>query len=286
MNVRLRPSLLAGLAILVIAPAQTRAAGSYDNCNNFIDSLPAVISTQGVWCLRKDLSTAQASGEAIAIATNNATIDCNGFKLGGLAAGAGTQTVGISTGGRLNATVRNCTIRGFLYGLYLNGSGGHVVEDNRFEGNTYVGFLVNGDGSMVRRNQVLDTGGTTLDVLETIGIHVWDGVDVLDNTVSGVTVPNAGRVPVGIRVDGGTGSISGNRVRGLAPSGEEYGIDTQSQGNPMLVGNQLRGSGSLLPGSIGIYCGGSTQTRVKDNIIAGFLAGHDCGDAGGNDSPP
>src|SRR5690606_14995164 len=74
--------ILAGLASVLPA----RAADDYDACAGFIDSVPATITSQGVWCLRKDLSTAIASGSAITIATNNVTIDCNGFKLGGLAA--------------------------------------------------------------------------------------------------------------------------------------------------------------------------------------------------------
>jgi hypothetical protein len=87
--------LLLGLLLWVVAillawpwivpPAQ--AAESYDNCSGYIDSVPAVIATQGTWCLRKDLSTAQTSGNAIEIAANNVVIDCNDFKLGGLAAG-------------------------------------------------------------------------------------------------------------------------------------------------------------------------------------------------------
>src|SRR5690606_24652633 len=83
--------LLGGLA----ATQPARAAQSYDACTGFIDSVPATISTQGVWCLRKDLSTNITSGNAITIATNNVTIDCNDFKLGGLAAGNGSNAFGI-----------------------------------------------------------------------------------------------------------------------------------------------------------------------------------------------
>jgi hypothetical protein len=119
------------------------AAESYDNCTGFIDTLPATINTQGTWCLRKDISTAMASGMAITIAVHNVTIDCNDFKLGGLAAGTATEAVGIYADERNNITVRNCNVRGFMYGLGFIGafasnggtSGGHVVEDSRFDGN-------------------------------------------------------------------------------------------------------------------------------------------------------
>jgi hypothetical protein len=46
-----------------------------------------MIGKQGVWCLRKDQSTANTSGSAITINTNNVTVDCNDFKIGELAAG-------------------------------------------------------------------------------------------------------------------------------------------------------------------------------------------------------
>src|SRR5690606_30008425 len=72
------------LGLLWLAPAPATAADSFDSCTGYIDSLPATISSQGVWCLRGHLSTGISSGDAISINTNNVTIDCNDFKLGGL----------------------------------------------------------------------------------------------------------------------------------------------------------------------------------------------------------
>src|SRR4029078_12340445 len=92
--------LLAALA--ASAPRSAHAAESYDNCSGFITSLPAVISTQGTWCFKQDLATAITSGNAISINTNNVTLDCNDFKLGGLAAGAGTMTYGVAATSRVN----------------------------------------------------------------------------------------------------------------------------------------------------------------------------------------
>src|SRR5262245_2921543 len=64
------------------------------NCTP-ITSLPAVITVQGIYCLTGNLNTAMTSGNAIDIQTNNVILDLNGYKLGGLAAGLGTQTNGI-----------------------------------------------------------------------------------------------------------------------------------------------------------------------------------------------
>ena len=181
--------LLLTLALLA-TPRAVHAAESYDNCTGFIASLPAVISTQGTWCFNKDLNTAIATGNAITVATNNVTIDCNNFKLGGLAAGIGTQTTGIVSVDRVNTTVRHCNIRGFWYGLWFTGTiatnYGHVIEDNRFDGNTFVGLAVESDSAVVRRNRVTDTGGTTLNA-DAVGIlSQGSSIDFLDNTVSGV----------------------------------------------------------------------------------------------------
>ena len=99
-----RAGLLVLLGIACFA-APVQAAESYDNCTGFIDSLPATISTQGTWCLRKHLYTSVTSGAAISVLTDNVTVDCNHFRLSGLGAGIGTNAVGISAGAsRLNAT--------------------------------------------------------------------------------------------------------------------------------------------------------------------------------------
>jgi len=272
---------------LIAAPFPARAAQSLDTCVGFIDTLPATITTQGTWCLRHDLSIAITSGEAITINTNNVTIDCNDFKLGGLAAGAGTQANGIYADGRLNATVRHCNIRGFLNGVLLEGTGGgHVVEDNRFDGNTYTGASVAGDGSVVRRNQVTDTGGSSLLTVNAFGIWTVDTVDVIDNTVSGV-MPSAdgssNSDAFGIYTfNNPNGRVNGNGVRGLVKSGSgvAYGIYNSASGRISLRGNDVSGDGSA--GSIGLRCQNSSGS-ARDNTISGFATTiSSCTDSGGN----
>ena len=170
---------------LTAAPVTSHAAQSYDNCTGFITSLPATISTQGTWCLNADLATAITSGTAITVATNNVTIDCNDFRLGGLAAGLGTQANGIRANNRDNLTIRRCNIRGFFYGVWSDGGSGHLIEDSRFDGNTYVGIFVDANASIIRRNIVRATGGSTLSS-DAFGISTSGSVDVLDNTINGV----------------------------------------------------------------------------------------------------
>src|SRR5690349_10351056 len=133
-----RPFPFAAIVVFALLgpalPSPAHAAQSYDNCTGFIDSVPATVSTPGTWCLRHDANTAITSGTAITIATNNVTIDCNDFKLGGLAAGAGTATNGLYANTRFNVTVRHCNVRGFKYGIYFTNGGGHLIEDNSLDG--------------------------------------------------------------------------------------------------------------------------------------------------------
>src|SRR5262245_31925308 len=125
-----------------------------------ITSAPVTITVQGSYCLTSNISTSLSSGTAISINANNVTLDLNGFKLGGLGAGSGTQAFGIRAYERQNITIRNGIVRGFYVGILLQAasgssiSQGHVLEDLVLDQNTGVGIDVSGRGSAVRRNQV------------------------------------------------------------------------------------------------------------------------------------
>ena len=151
--------VLLGL-VLGAAPARAETV----NCTA-VTALPAVITVQGIYCFTGHLATAIGTGFAIEIQTNNVVLDLNGFKLGGLAAGTGTLATGIYALNRQNITIKNGTIRGFEFGILLQDSGasqGHVVEDIRADQNTLQGISVAGSGNIVRNNQVVATGGSTI----------------------------------------------------------------------------------------------------------------------------
>jgi parallel beta-helix repeat protein len=253
----------------LLNPIVSHAAQSYDNCTGFITSLPATITTQGTWCLNADLTTAITSGVAITVAANNVTIDCNDFKLGGLAAGAGTQTAGIFANTRDNLTIRRCNIRGFYYGTYLANGSGHLVEDNRFDSNTNTGIFVASDRSIIRRNLVIATGGSS-NAGPFIGIYSFGSVDVLDNTVNSVTASGTNAYAFGIYTDTNPdGTISGNRVRGVVKTGAglAHGLYNYSSGRITLRNNDVVGDGSA--GGIGLSCA-TAQGRATGNVIGGF----------------
>ena len=274
--------LLLNLALLA-APRAAQAAESYDNCAGTIATLPTVISTPGTWCLNQNLSTGITSGNAIAITTNDVTLNCNDFTISGLTAGVGTAAYGIAAANRLNVTVRHCNVRGFYYGVSLSGGSGHTVEDNRLDGNTYVGMRVDGNRSVVRRNLIIDTGGSTI-VANAFGMTTNASVDILDNSVSGVIArANGNGYVYGIITATNTsGSVSGNRVRELLKDGTgfAYGIWNNTSGRIILRNNDLLGTGAT--GTTGMRCANSTGS-ASDNVINGFVAGlPGCSNDGGN----
>lgn len=199
------------------------------------------------------------------------TIDCNNWKIGGLAAGAATTTNGIYANFRLNIIIRNCGIRGFRSGIYLDGSGGyHLVENNRLDQNTYYGIYARGYGTMIRGNRVYDTGGNTSQP-HAHGIHAWETADVIDNTVSGVAAAlGQGGNAIGIMVSANEGGeVSRNRVSGVVHDGggANYGIFA-SGGRAVIRGNTVTASPGLTVASnvYGIRC--SSDASVSgDNIV-------------------
>jgi len=275
-------------AALLAAPRAAHAGQSYGNCTGFVTSVPATISTQGTWCLKADLATAITSGAAITIATNNVTLDCNDFKIGGLAAGVGTQAYGVYATNRFNATVRRCNIRGFYVGVNFSassasGSGGHLIENNRFDGNTYQSINVRGDGSMVRNNRAFDTGGSTV-TGSAAGIYTINDVDVLDNAVDGVVATSSSNGSAyGIESDSNiNNSVNGNRVRGVIGDGTgvAYAIYNNSSARMALRENDVLGNAAA--GSIGLRCV-DANASAKDNTINGFATAISlCSDDGGN----
>jgi len=266
-----RPLLAAAVAAgaLYLAPGAAHAAQSYDNCTGFIDSVPATITTQGTWCLRKDLGTAITSGNAITIATNNVTLDCNDFKIGGLAAGEASNANGIHAKERQNVTIRNCSIRGFRLGVSLDRGSGHLVENNHLDNNLAIGIYFHSystdNSAVVRNNRVMDTGGSP-GRPNIYGISV-SGTLVEDNVVSGLFADSATPDLVGINFIG-KGVVRGNLVTRFASnaSGHAAGIRVASGG--VAERNVVLGQG--FPG-VGIDAG-----ICRDNTSSGFTEEYDC----------
>lgn len=246
-------------------PAPARADERFHTCTGFITSLPAVIGTPGRWCFDRDLSTAIASGNAITIAAHRVTIDCNGFKLGGLAAGPTSMAVGIAASGQDSATVRNCGIRGFRQGIHLTGGFYGLIEDNRLDGNLAYAINHSTQSGLVRRNRVLATGRPEF----ASATAIWlGGADAIDNLVAGVS----GETVSGIESAGG--SAIGNTVTGLAPAGgSAYGITCGSTAISTLLERNRILAAATTPGAA-IRCTSANNVAIvcRDNALVRFAS--------------
>ena len=264
----------AGLVLAAVAmlPAQAHAAESYDSCTGFVTALPFTIGTPGTWCLTQNL----ANG-GIYIDSDNVTLDCNGFRIDAPVNNTDIFTSGVASAQRANITVRNCHIRGYGTGIDFDDLSGapsqrHVVEDNRIEGSLFRGIFVEGQGSVVRRNQVLDSVAPPFQ-REAVGISIVGNVDVIDNLVSGVQAGD--HDVIGIRVlHNKGGSIRGNRIRGVrrtSGAGAIRGISNETGTTRVILrGNTITGEGQA--GSVGVYCE-SALGRARGNAIKGFPTG-------------
>jgi hypothetical protein len=258
------------------------------NCTP-ITSVPTVITDPGIYCLTQDMGTSMTSGSAIEIQANNVVLDLNDHKLRGVAAGSGTLAYGVHAFQRRNITIRNGTVRGFYFGIWLQdtvpnvSTQGHVVEGVRAELNTYVGIEVDGIGSIVRNSQVLGTGGSTgTGALNAIGIWVaGPAARVLNNDVYDTHAnvgPAGGGNAIGVLAGYGTGSVvEGNRVGNpiLPADTTSFGVFAEVSSNLLVVNNRLTTM------SFGIYFGGASTGKYRDTLTSGltspFAGGTDAG---------
>jgi hypothetical protein len=248
-----------------------------------VTSLPATISTPGTWCLTHDLGSA-AAGNALDIAADDVVLDCNGFRIDGSTRPAGEVAIGINAANRVRITVRHCHVRAFDACIYISApqitAGHHLIEDNHVDHCTEAGIHVYGDGSLVLRNRVVDTGN--VDPQRGAAAIQAYGTDVIeDNLVSGVRAHSA--APHGIRNEFNFGGrLRGNVVRGLVRSGTGdllFGMYvTSGSVGATIRGNTVVGDG--MPNTIGVLCQ-STLVVLKDNLVSGFATNnYGCRDAG------
>jgi hypothetical protein len=228
------------LIVLVLGLALTLSAGPAQAETTYctpIASVPIIITVQGIYCFTQHLNSGSTTGNAIDIQTNNVILDLNGWKLGGLAAGSGTQANGVFADNRANITIKNGTVRGFYQGIRLDDSSGaslgHVVEYIRADQNTHVGIEVGGRGNLIRNNQVVATGGSTFN-LQALGIRAsGTGTRVLNNDVI-----------------------------------DTYSLDaSQAEGIYLIASNALVVNNRITNASVGIHFAGSGKYR--DNLTTG-----------------
>ena len=219
------------------------------NCTA-ITSPGATINSPGIYCLTANIDTPAAFniGNAIHIKANNVTLDLNGWKLDGEAAGTTTQVTGILVEAD-NVTIQNGTIRGFSSGILLYGSRG-VVQDIRADTMTSLGIFISGNSIVLRNNQILDIGGSTASSNMTAsGIIVLGNHNLIENNfIAGLTA--------------GSGS-------------QEYGIIAANAHWSMVRGNFISDSARPTGGGIsyGIAALASSGLTIRENNVTNYTSG-------------
>ena len=224
-----------------------------------ITTLPYTITAQGIYCLTGNLSTGITSGNAIDIQTNNVTIDLNGYKLGGLAAGDSTVTVGIYANNHKNLTIKNGIVRGFYQGIHLYGtspytnSSGHVVQNVLADQNTYIGINVIGLGNTVVNNTVVDTGNSTV-ISTATGIRIsGPGAKLQNNDISQTIGQGSSAVYGMYLTEADYTLVQNNTVTDtIDEAGLSYAIHIVGSAGVFLRGN------SVANADYGLYFTGST----------------------------
>lgn len=261
---------LALLALAALASPRAQAAASLDHCDETIATLPAEISAPGSYCVLQDFAVVLETGVAITIDADNVVLYCHGHKIDNDGATSGTIASGVRAVSQTNVVVRDCRFEGFATGIDLQGSSGsgHLVEDSQAVNSRSIGIAVQGDGSIVRRNRVYNTGGSAVSAAA-IGIFTVGGVDVLDNTVT-TLLPTTDGSGVGIFANANpAGTIAGNRVRDVHNGTDALAVGIQMIGNGrvLVAENDLVGA----PGtdSLGLFCS-NPAARARDNAFSGW----------------
>jgi hypothetical protein len=268
-------------AAFLTAPAKAETI----NCTE-ITSVPVVITAQGIYCLKSDKSSRLASGNIIDVQVDNVTIDLNGFKLGGLGAGAATRAFGIHASNRQNITVRNGVIRGFFRGIFLDRSvggisSGYMIEDVLFDTNREIGVEVNGTGTVIRNNRVVNTGpGESGDA---VGILVnGRNVVVADNIVSGTSEAESAE---GIDVGGAAlVELRNNTILDTKNATSKFAISITGSADVTVTGNRVLNAAGT--GTFGVFASGATGVNCIGNTVAGFTSAlPGCNFVSGNITP-
>jgi hypothetical protein len=136
---------------------------------------------------------------------------------------------------------------------------------------------------VVRRNLVTGTGQSTV-IPNAIGISTEFSVDLVDNTISGVSATTgSGANAYGIFSDfNANGRIIGNRVHGLVEDGAgfDYAIYNSNSDRITLRKNSVVGDAAV--GSAGLTCSNGNAS-ARDNVIMHFATAIDtCNNSSGN----
>jgi hypothetical protein len=260
-------------AMFASAPAPATAQ-SQDACSHFVEELPVTITEPGIYCLQEDTLYSQLTAP-VTIQSPDVTLDCRGHHIDGSPLPNDAGVYGIYADQNSDGLiVRNCFLRGFLFGVASYSPA--LIEDNVFRGPGAEAIYIEGDGTIVRRNRIVNYGNSKSGFKFAWGIVTFGDVDIVDNDIDGlIATPGGGQSVIGIVANDGyettqTYVIRGNRIRGLQPDVGQpaYAISAGTTGQLVIRDNVIFGSD--LTSSIGIYCWGAPDSHVAGNDLYDF----------------
>lgn len=249
-----------------------------------IVELPAIIAEPGVYCLTDNLSTGITTGNAITLEADNITIDLNGWTLDGSTAGTETVANGIYGYQLNNITIRNGTIQGFHYGVYLDvetvtysASRGNLIERIRASANTGVAFFTKGMGNIIRHNHIVNTGNSTISTnYSAIGIGSFGtNCQVLYNTINNTTASGSGIAEAIYMRNANSAIVEGNQVSGLYSGAlDMYGIHLVSSHGVIVRGNSITESyWGVYFDSVSLGASGKYMDNLTETVATSFFGG-------------
>ncbi len=237
---RYTAALLIGLAATSLRVAAPTEA-SHVSCGDVLTSHTVLDS---------DLNCA---GNGLIMGADGISLDLNGHTItsaGGL--------VGVQAWGRSGVTIRNGTVTGFLFGVWLDGTRNSSIRGVAANGNKQTGILVTNDSD---GNQVT---GCTANGNGAAGIIVHAGSD--RNSVKGCTASGNGIGTAGLGIEVSLGS-TGNDVK------ENQVVANKRNGLVLLNGanrNEVKNNTVAGNGRIGLVVQlNSLTNNIKDNVITG-----------------
>jgi len=238
-----------GASMMVGSAASNASAAVPDPVEcRFVTELPAYILEPGRYCLDRDLQWNE-SGAAISIVASDVQLDLMGYRLEATRTGDPTVRGVDGLGDRIE--VGGGVIDGFFWGAVIYGQQA-VLQDLEVVRSGYAGLIAHGDGALIRRNRVIDTGRS-----------------------SGYpeACPDC-TIPLGISGEGRDLVIADNVVAGITPVLEGVGISTSDTPGGRVVGNVIANE-VLLPATWATWFTGTTATdlHASDNWISGFENG-------------
>ena len=250
-----RQLLAAIFVLLAAAPASTFA--ETNDCT-VISTVPATLSSSGVYCINDDLVLAGSTGTAVTITADSVTLDLNGHALRSKAS-ANTATTGVAVSGHKYFTIIDGTIAGFGNAIDVESpaggprSLGGLIADIKVQRSVALAIGLDCDGCVVRNNLVTET--------------------IVPASISGFSA-------LGISVNGTGDQISGNRVFNThsVPTGAEAFAIYVLASNSTVSQNYVANDHIANPREFGIIASGANDI-VSNNQVQGLPAGFDFTDS-------